>query len=1328
MVKGCSSFQRVLVLVLMTGLCVALSNPAWADPEVTQQSYSDKDTIVTVTTFPANITKSGKTPRTIRIKTPQSEVLEVDLNGDGVAQYREFKRPPYDVLFSEPSSQGYQKMVVDKRIASGKKRGILHAEFVLDRDGRNYKLYAKSFVPYRVYGDNVNCPPSTNTAPIVQGGVTPQVMNAIQKDSQIDDSCRKGDFAKDLPAMKQAIDNVMKSASGPQKAGLACLMSHNLGLYAGKIQHEFDDAPSSVPKSNPISSASQDPACQGDFTPGPVVQCQPPLLWGDVGEYNDCNGKITFNGIDPSMSDKVNYDQVFFHESLHKAGIKDEPTVIHIVDCCMKSDSAACKLVDSQIKTEADAKARLLAYSKNLPGFSKLSSFISEHVGIQAVTSLFDNFFSQLQSLRSSKMKEVKACRAADPKNTDQICLDQINVAKTIKDKIDNFSDKDCKNFIGESKDHAGRSLCEDFQQGISQVMLDNLNKPCDTKIAAVNNVMGSCLYAATVDADYLRDTMLNVKNPEISQIHLGYQGLRSPLLPTPYPTFNLAGNGGSTSLSIDFSTMPSLSNFSGGGINSGGALSPALVPSGGPSAAPSNLAVASSGASVAVAKPPGKKGAAPVKLSQFMFDSTVTTDPVSQSEAQTVNHFIGAIEKEMGPWIMKDWQNFVESSNASFVTKTFANIIEHIGIHQRTKGNAGSIPEMIKQCEAKGKPAQCGQTVEKNIETFFAEKISKSCESHLITDTPEASKKTLELCKQMNEKMLKLIRYSVVSNAGPRGGCKTAAPKDHPELNIRATSSTPGYNFTCLFSSLTDFEDCQAHPTENKCTKMKNGKVQFNSRANFEVLSPEVLQGGVAKNVSTGATTSTDIHNTSGYTSIHFDPDTITGSKKGGQPVQLGDQAQAVVAASNSATSIGNYVGNYVDHAMNSIGIPEAQAAPLPQTPQFSSSQGTPKVGQKNDTADQIPNPAALMASTAPTYSSGGAGATGAGGFAGGFVPPVQTPVSFQQNSYVQSPANESTDSYSDTDSAGASAPRHNYGSTNSNFTNFNSGARGAAAQPVVPNSNNYGAGAQALDDSSSGGTNLATARAPRDLGSISSSINTSVNGLDAGISQGVAQLPGQLPSQSLGQNTQPSSAIGSGDYSQSTAAAVSQASGAKQAVSQGRGAQAMGGPSGVAQSTASGSVGSNAASSSRSSSPMEGSLQSGSQSDSAPEAGDSPDSSLANHSATQTQNRKQARPNRSPASKSSSVKTPGGLSAPGALSANDYTRSVLDFLRSDPEGALNALHSGKLSTSLKKGHVRIFDEKNRAQGPKIALCVEKWSAQSNSFKMISDNPQCSP
>jgi hypothetical protein len=463
-------------LVVATAICAVHAHAA---------QYRVGASTVTDTTL-------GRTRSVVVTRGNQSE-RDVDLYGTGVVDVKEITAPPYRILYTLPTPQGYARLQVEKRI----KKGFLRAEFVLAKDGSRYVLVANQFrkfakLHWEVAGVN-GCGSGAEGAPqLPSTGDLDTVLAAMR----IDKSCTVPPFQNDDSKLTQSVAKLMSAKSRDQLG--SCMSGLGAGYYAGKLDDQF---------STILSGGSNLFQCKS--VPYPVI-----------GDYDEGTGQITIDKV-LGQGSPIDYGEIFFHESLHKAGISNEPLVRNIVACCYHDPASACGEAQSEMSSLAHETASLTAAEQHLTGFTAIMKTIESHSDELSADASMIELRKQLSVQAQTGNKYFALCMKPKSSSSENCSKDAENIAAA---NIQKFVTESCPKYFPDlmNKIQSDSSpstkiadkatldgLCGDLAaQSVAMVRL-NGSQGCDGKAETFDR---SCLVNTHQYADEMYSQMMHEK------------------------------------------------------------------------------------------------------------------------------------------------------------------------------------------------------------------------------------------------------------------------------------------------------------------------------------------------------------------------------------------------------------------------------------------------------------------------------------------------------------------------------------------------------------------------------------------------------------------------------------------------------------------------------------------------------------------------------------------------------------------------------------------------------------------------------------------------
>lgn len=423
-------------------------------------------------------------PVSVRINDGGTEELRIDADGDGTAGIREFSDGRTRVRYSLPEGDRYEKLEIEKRVASG----IWQGEYFLAPDRSRYVLLHEELHGYAVLHDGCDevqgapgpeIPEQVDVLRIADPGLR----TTIERSPLLSPSCLLPPFARDRQAILSAITQVMSSRAATQGQYLGCLRERKLGALATSLDAEYDGM---IDASGPgvicVKGASSKPG-----------ECS------ELGDYNQETRLIILKEpqaacVPPSTRRTSLFGDVFFHESLHKAGISNETLVRQIVSCCGSREGrnpGACMAMKASVATESRRNSYLEAFVKDVSGFRQLWATLQRNVDPARLQALFQDILDNMASYPGTAGDSYTQCMKK-PGAIDQSC-GQAAVELAIGRSREYFRDK-CPDFVTD-KSKAGL-YCSKMAARVEEMIRTNATRSCATD-GSTGSFRQSCFIAA---------------------------------------------------------------------------------------------------------------------------------------------------------------------------------------------------------------------------------------------------------------------------------------------------------------------------------------------------------------------------------------------------------------------------------------------------------------------------------------------------------------------------------------------------------------------------------------------------------------------------------------------------------------------------------------------------------------------------------------------------------------------------------------------------------------------------------------------------------------
>ena len=304
----------------------------------------------------------GLVPASVRITDGKTQELRVDSQLKGIVDTWEFSDDKTRVTYTMPDARSFRKIEIERRQPAG----IWHGEFFLNRARSQYFLLRQKFTKYALLQDTDGCRLNAQGPDVDPSDVTsivnPGFPGAVTRSSMLDSSCSRAPFRDNAGSITAAMSAVMGSRESTQGQFLSCLSRapQNLGAVAARMDANFDQS---------------------------LHDAKPSVVCGNKGdeELGSCDmktGLISLSKpaqacVPPISNPTAFYSDVYFHESLHRAGIMDEALVLQIVACCGSSGgkgSNACQNMKTSEEADSRRNAYLTAFADKLEGFKEVAT------------------------------------------------------------------------------------------------------------------------------------------------------------------------------------------------------------------------------------------------------------------------------------------------------------------------------------------------------------------------------------------------------------------------------------------------------------------------------------------------------------------------------------------------------------------------------------------------------------------------------------------------------------------------------------------------------------------------------------------------------------------------------------------------------------------------------------------------------------------------------------------------------------------------------------------------------------------------------------------
>lgn len=425
-----------------------------------QFSLNGKQVTVTGSRLP-----NGQAPQTVHIQGPEYSEILADEDGNGLIDRRDIYNGSTRVQFTLPVAGRFQRLHVETRRA----KTIESADFYLDREGKRYRLITRTERSYERYGDQTD---EEQYKSCRRAGEVPfqaalsldfitGIKRSIAEDPDVthilDDSCRQPPFRNDQALIAEGVEQVFGERVNDGRY-LSCMQQHGLGYYAVRLENELG----AMGKKG-----------------GPSVQCEQSKN-GLLGEFDEETGQLWIrNTVAKEKSagqKKAEYGDVFFHESLHKAGVLDESLVHGIVSCCGaegKNRGEKCKSLETDAKAEKIKSAYLASFAKNLTGFPEFAQSVSDARDKRAAATLLEDFLDQLRASPDSANKAYWKCTKEG--KSDSVCSE--TAVSGLVGNVKKYFENTCPGFFLDKND--ATSLCANFSAQAEKMVEANASRSC---------------------------------------------------------------------------------------------------------------------------------------------------------------------------------------------------------------------------------------------------------------------------------------------------------------------------------------------------------------------------------------------------------------------------------------------------------------------------------------------------------------------------------------------------------------------------------------------------------------------------------------------------------------------------------------------------------------------------------------------------------------------------------------------------------------------------------------------------------------------------------